>query len=597
MKTYDVAILGSGLGGTILGAILARHGLRVLILESAVHPRFAIGESTIPETTFYLRMLAARYGVPEIGYLSNHQQLLRHVGSSHGVKRNFSFVWHAEGQAQRPHESTQYPTAAPPMGPDVHLFRQDSDAWMLAVAMRYGCELRQQTRIDDIDFDASGVRLGSADGHEFRASYLVDAGGLKSALAHKFGLRLSPDTLRTRSRALFTHMLGVRPYDAIGGGPKAHDLPSPLSQGTLHHIFDGGWLWVIPFNNHPSCTNPLCSVGLLLDIDRHPADGSAPESEFWRVIGRYPDMARQLEGATAIRGWMSSERLQFTSSTSVGDRWCMLPHAFAFVDPLYSSGLAVTMSAINGLAARLILAQQDGDWSGERFRPVDSSVKASFRYYDRLVSGSYTSWRQFPLWNAWTRLWMIGGLLGAFSANELTVRYRRSSDPVRDDAAERYPYRAVQGSELKPFAALFDRAEQVMDAVRSQGQDPQAASDEIFALIGQSGLWPSPWGPLSPKQRHTRTFTMLPLYRNGLWLRNQAPEELRPHYYALGGAMDTLREAGRDLGSELLQGARGFVRLARDYVVDANQDWRDEKEKNTAIAARSRKALERATEG
>jgi tetracycline 7-halogenase / FADH2 O2-dependent halogenase len=35
---YHVAILGTGIGGTILGAILAKHGLRVLLLEQGVHP-------------------------------------------------------------------------------------------------------------------------------------------------------------------------------------------------------------------------------------------------------------------------------------------------------------------------------------------------------------------------------------------------------------------------------------------------------------------------------------------------------------------------------------------------------------------------------
>ena len=59
---YDVAILGTGIGGSILGCILAKNGLRVVMLEQQEHPRFAIGESTVPETTLLFRVLAARYG-------------------------------------------------------------------------------------------------------------------------------------------------------------------------------------------------------------------------------------------------------------------------------------------------------------------------------------------------------------------------------------------------------------------------------------------------------------------------------------------------------------------------------------------------------
>ena len=84
---YDVAILGTGIGGTILGAILARHGQKVLLIEQGVHPRFTIGESTIPETTILFRILAARYGVPEIGNLATYQRLNRY-GSGQGAFTN-----------------------------------------------------------------------------------------------------------------------------------------------------------------------------------------------------------------------------------------------------------------------------------------------------------------------------------------------------------------------------------------------------------------------------------------------------------------------------------------------------------------------------
>ncbi len=573
-KRYDVAILGTGIGGTILGAILARHGLDVLLLEEQIHPRFAIGESTIPETTFFFRALAARYGVPEIGWLASYQLLRRHVGSSHGVKRNFSFVWHRPGERQNPHESTQYPTAAPPLGPDVHLFRQDTDAWMMNVAISYGCTVLQRTKVEAVDIDERGVRLSTKEGREFRASYVVDAGGLKSMLATHYNLRSSPDALKTRSRSIYTHMLGVRAYDEIGGGPAAHDLPSPLSQGTLHHIFDGGWMWVIPFNGHPSSTNPLVSVGLQLDTDRHPRDGTPPEEEFWRVVQRYPDMHRQFERAVPVRDWVGTDRLQFTSTRAVGDRFCMLPHAFRFIDPLYSSGLAVTMSAINLMAVRLIQAKVDGDWSQQRFEPVDTWMKYNYNYYDRLVSGSYASWRSFPLWNAWTRIWMIGGLLGSFGAFEMTNQALKSKDPLTAPRAEDFPYRGVQGSELTEFAELMNRCEPIMDEVRAGRKAADEASAAIFEQVEASGLWPAPWGRLNPKQRHTKTFTMVQLLKVSLWLRHRAPERLRKAYYVLPQPMDTVWEACRDLLEEARMGAANLGRLARDYIFDANKDYK-----------------------
>src|SRR5436305_870688 len=144
---YDVMILGSGLGGAMLAAILAKGGLSVLLLEAETHPRFTIGEATTPDTNFRLKLLGLKYDIPEITNLSSFHDLRDKVGPASGTKRAFSFLYHREGQEQNPLETHQYPTLAPPMGPDCHFFRQDTDAYMMAAAVRYGATIRQQTRI------------------------------------------------------------------------------------------------------------------------------------------------------------------------------------------------------------------------------------------------------------------------------------------------------------------------------------------------------------------------------------------------------------------------------------------------------------------
>src|SRR3954449_4165340 len=147
---YDVTILGAGIAGSILAAILAKQGVKTLLIDSASHPRFAIGESTIPQTLVYMRTLAARYGVPEIKTLSNLNDCAKYIGPTHGRKAHFGFMIHHEGQPQQPRECTLF-NAPKLLAEAHHLFRQDTDAYMFYAAIRYGAIARQNIRIEDVD--------------------------------------------------------------------------------------------------------------------------------------------------------------------------------------------------------------------------------------------------------------------------------------------------------------------------------------------------------------------------------------------------------------------------------------------------------------
>ena len=70
-KTYDVIVLGSGISGTLAAVILAKKGYRVLIIDGASHPKFAVGESTTPNTSQMFELLGKRYGIPEISVLAH----------------------------------------------------------------------------------------------------------------------------------------------------------------------------------------------------------------------------------------------------------------------------------------------------------------------------------------------------------------------------------------------------------------------------------------------------------------------------------------------------------------------------------------------
>jgi len=531
-EEYDVAVIGTGLVGTILAAILAAQGIKVVMVESGVHPRFAIGESIVPATGSFLRILALRYGVPEIKNLSNFTHIRRHVSSACGIKRSFTFVHHTPGREPDPEHTTQVLTARPPFGPDCHMFRQDVDAYMLAIAVRYGARLFQNTRITGLERSGPGWRIETQRGPRIAARYLVDGSGARSFLADHFGLRETPTGLQTHSRSLFTHMVGVKPYERSRGAVVAEQLASPPSQGTLHHIFDGGWLWVIPFDNHAHATNPLCSVGLQLDPRRFPRDeGEAPGDEFRDFLSRFPGIASQFEGATAIRDWVATDRLQYSSTTAFGDGFCLLPHAAGFVDPLYSSGLATSLSTVNSLAWRLIKALRDDDLSAGRFAYVNHWLLSDLRHVDRMVAGSYSSFQDFELWNAWFRVFATGAILWNFGLIKAYIDYLAKRDPAVFAVLEEAPNRGALASDLPQNMETFSAAAAEMEAVLAGRKSKSEAAGAIFDQVSRSTFLPPHFKLANPAHRVISIFRPGSVLRLLRWSRTHAPREVSKTYF------------------------------------------------------------------
>ena len=520
---HDVVILGSGLAGTMIAACLARNGVDTLVIDAGEHPRFAIGESTIPYTSMMMRLIAERYGVPEIKYLTTFEGVQSKISTNCGVKRNFGFVYHNPG---RPHDRSQVNMFPIPKitHTENHFFRQDVDQWMLKVAFSYGAHVRQRTWVEDVDIDDAGVTLKLAKGETIRAKYIVDASGFKSVLANKFKLRETPTRLRTHSRTIFTHMTGVRPFEDTVQPRGVHQNPSPWSEGTLHHIFPGGWMWVIPFDNHPRATSNLCSVGISMDPRVHPKPEGGGEKEFRDFLSNYQDVAKQFTGASAVRNWVSTDRLQYSSRQTVGPRWCLTSHAAGFIDALFSRGLENTMEIINGLVYRIIDAVHEDDFSVERFEYIQELEQSLLDFNDDLVSNAYTSFQNWDLWDSWFRVWSLGQILATFEVNRAYAKYLNSRDmEALEHLARIEPHGTV--TDYAPARQLLKNVSQRMQDVQAGAASPEAAARQIFAMLQNADFVPPAFG-LTDKNNRWYNATSAKVMRTLLWARTQAPPEV-----------------------------------------------------------------------
>jgi FADH2 O2-dependent halogenase len=543
----DVAILGSGLAGSITAAILARQGAKVVLIDAGHHPRFSVGESQNPQLVEWLHILAVRYEVPELKHMLDVKAITENLGAHHGRKQSFGFVSHRPDQEPDPREATMF--VIPKMLTEAsHMHRQDTDAYYMAVAAKYGAVVRQDWRANDIDFDDDGVTVTGQSGERFRARYLIDASGFRSPLAQKFDLREQPSRLKHHARSLFTHYVGIKPYDEVCDYPEALRPPadSPFHGGTLHHIIERGWFWIIPFNNHKDSRNPLCSVGLTFDERVYPKPKDmTPDQEFNHYLDKYPAVKRQFEGASRVREWVSTDRIQYSSKQTVGERWCLMSHASGFVDPLYSRGLSNTVEVVDALCWRVLESLRDDDFSVERYEYVERLEQGLLDYNDKIVNSSYIAFSHFRLWNAVFRVWACfttPATMRLIQARQDYVNGGRDDEVFRK--MEKSPYPGLWWPDSHAFKHLLDTTQITCERFEAGEIDGDKAADIVFEAIRNCESVNTPFGWKDEEDVRFFRATTPTMIKFLWWCNTQAPPEMRD----LGRAM---------VAGMVKQGARG----------------------------------------
>ena len=409
----DIAILGSGFAGSLTTLIVDRIGLRPVLIDRVRHPRFAIGESSTPIANLVLEDLARRYRLPRLLPLTTY-------GSWHaaypsvvcGLKRGFSFFKHEVGQPFAPDASHANELLVTASRDDAHSdtqwLRSDVDRFLMQEVERAGLRVLDETDITEPDLSDAGV--WTLRGHRgstpvsITARFVIDATGNAGFLQRSLGLTNGVSSVRTRSRTVYSHFLGVEPWHerltALGG--RVADHPFCCDDAAQHHVLDGAWLWALRFNNG------VTSAGLVIDESRHPYDPSVtPEREWNGWLDRYPSVARQFRHATVARtpgALRRTVRLQRRVHDVVGRHWALLPHTAGFVDPLLSTGIAHTLCGIERLMHVVEHGWGDNGFESE-LRRYEEAVRSELTLVDELVSGCYASFGRFRLFIAYAMLY------------------------------------------------------------------------------------------------------------------------------------------------------------------------------------------------
>ena len=239
MVQVDLVIAGAGFGGSLMAMIAHQLGLSVVLLEQGKHPRMTIGESTTPLSNLLLERLCKTYDLPRIAPLAKWGSWQRaYPQMACGLKRGFSF-FHQSGQELLVAASPRDEIA------DTHWYRAEVDHFLVMEAQRLGVDYRERARIETLDFAEDGATIVGRAGEEpfhIHARLMIDATGPRGLLYRALRLADSPLPGMPATESLYSHFTGV-------GRTEPADGPYPVEDAAVHHVFEGGWVWVLRFNN------------------------------------------------------------------------------------------------------------------------------------------------------------------------------------------------------------------------------------------------------------------------------------------------------------------------------------------------------------
>ena len=319
-EACDVLVIGGGPAGSTIAALLAQQGRNVVLLEKAHHPRFHIGESLLPANGPLFDKLGVREQVDKIGmpkfgieFVSPDHEHRAYVEFADAWDKTMPYSWQVR--------------------------RSELDEILFRNAATRGARTLEGCRVRDVAFDDDGATVqaemtdeqGGKQQRRWRANFVVDATGRDTLLANKF--RIKARNPRHNSSALYGHFTG------------AERLPGKKEGNISICWFAHGWFWFIPLADGTTSVGAVCWPYYLKSRDK-------PLKEFFHdtiaMCPRTGSPARDRpHWSTTLCTPPATSRT--TARHCTGERYLMLGDAFAFIDPMFSSGVYLAMhSAFDG---------------------------------------------------------------------------------------------------------------------------------------------------------------------------------------------------------------------------------------------------------
>lgn len=361
--THDAIIIGGGPAGCSAACVLAEQGRRVLVLEREKFPRYHIGESLIPFC----------YGPMErLGLIP----LMR--ASAFQRKYSVQFV-QPNGKASQPfYFFNRYDRET--IASTWQVLRSEFDQMLIDHARGKGAEVREEVTVTELIWEeapagrrVAGVRaeLKSGELVEFRAPITLDCTGKEAFSTVRNGWRIKDPYLN--KVAVWTYYKGSKREAGIDEG-----------QTTVAFVPEKGWFWHIPQ------ANDMVSVGVVAEGKYLTRGGVRdPKAMFHREVEENLWIKEHLSVGEPVGGYHVTSEYSFHSRHCGCDGLLLVGDAFAFLDPVFSSGLMLALKSgvMAGEEVHRALAEQD--FSPARFAGYATAMRQGVENMRKLVYAFY----------------------------------------------------------------------------------------------------------------------------------------------------------------------------------------------------------------
>lgn len=357
---YEVLIIGGGPAGASAAAILAEHGHRVLVLEREKFPRYHIGESMIPFT----------YGPMErLGLIPLMKQ-------SAFVKKYSVVFISPNGKASQPfYFFNRYDKDT--IAQTWQVLRSEFDEILLNHARSKGAEVIEEITVKELLRDGQkvvGVRAQKKTGEvvEFRAPITLDCTGKEAFTAVRNNWRTKDPYLN--KVAVWTYYKGSKREPGIDEG-----------QTAVAYVPEKGWFWHIPQHDD------MVSVGVVAEGKYLTRDGvREPEQIFQREVEQNLWIKDHLSVGQQIGPYYVTSEYSYHSRHCGSEGLLLVGDAFAFLDPVFSSGLMLALKSGVMAGDEVHRALVEKNFSPQRFdayaqfmrQGVENMRKLVYAFYD-----------------------------------------------------------------------------------------------------------------------------------------------------------------------------------------------------------------------